>query len=121
MSPLHPLLTIDAVHHPNAYVIRIEGKLDRAGCPDLTSALAAAERSRAGRIVLDLDRLSSIDSRGLQTLLEASRRSASNGNRLRLTRGRGDVACMFRLTLLDVTLPFTEPLGQPIRTRVSNG
>lgn len=120
MSPLHPLLTIDAAHHSNAYVIRIEGKLDRAGCHDLTSALAAAERSRAGRIVLDLDRLSSIDSRGLQTLLEASRRSASNGNRLRLTRGRGDVACMFRLTLLDVTLPFTEPLGQ-IRTRVSNG
>ena len=31
---------------------------------------------------------------------------ASNGDRLRVTRGRGSVADMFRLTALDMTLPF---------------
>jgi anti-sigma B factor antagonist len=96
---------------PDAYVTRVEGELDLAACPDLESALAHAERSRPDRIVLDLDRLSFIDAEGLQTLLDASRRSASNGSRLRLTRPRGHVARMFRLTMLDVTLPFADPVG----------
>ncbi len=50
-----------------------------------------------------------IDSSGLETLLAASRRSASNGGRLQLTRGKGHPADMFRLTALDQTLPFTDP------------
>lgn len=107
MPQPQPLLKIDAAQHHDAYVIRIEGELDVARCPDLEVALADAERSRAGRIVVDLDGLNSIDARGLQTLLRAARRSSGNGNRLRLTRGRGDVAHMFRLMMLDVTLPFT--------------
>ena len=68
-------------------------------------------RSRAkpkgGRIVVDLDGLRSIDAHGLQAPLTASRRSASNG-RLRLTRGTGEVSRIFRLTMLDLTLPFTD-------------
>jgi anti-anti-sigma factor len=108
MSTLDPFLRIDAAQQADAYVIRIEGELDLAGCPELDSALADAERSEADRILVDLDRLSSIDAGGLQALLRASRRSASNGDRLRVTRGRGEVARTFRLTMLDVTLPFTE-------------
>lgn len=110
MSSAHPLLTIEAADEPDAYVIRVEGELDLPGCSDLESALAHAEMSQADRIVLDLDGLTFIDARGLQTLLAASRRSASNGSRLRLTRGTGEVSRMFRLTMLDLTLPFTDPV-----------
>ena len=112
MPPLQPDLSIESAHGPVAYVIRIEGELAVAGCSDLESALAAAERSQAEQIVVDLDQLSFIDAGGLETLLRASRRSASNGSRLRLTRGRGEVARLLSLTLLDLTLPFTEPLGE---------
>jgi anti-anti-sigma factor len=110
MSSAHPLLTIEAADEPDAYVIRVKGELDRPGCSDLESALAEAERSQEGQIVVDLDGLRSIDARGLQTLLAASRRSASNGSRLRPTRGMGEVSRMFRLTMLDLTLPFTDPV-----------
>jgi anti-sigma B factor antagonist len=92
-------------------VIRADGELGAPGCRYLESALADAERSQAGRIVLDLDGLSFIDAGGLQTLIGASRRSASNGNRLRLTRGRGEVARLLRLTMLDLTLPFTDSVS----------
>jgi anti-anti-sigma factor len=112
MSPLEPVLRIDAAPQPGAYVIRLEGELDLAGCPDLESALADAERSQVDRIVVDLDRLSFIDVCGLQTLHAASRRSWNNGNRLRLARAGGQVNFMFRLTMLDVALPFTEPVGR---------
>ncbi len=108
MSLAHPVLRIEAAHEPGAYVIRVEGELDLPGCSDLESAMAEAERSQARQIVVDLDGLRSIDARGLQTLLAASRRSASNGSRLRLTRGTGEVSRMLRLTMLDLTLPFTD-------------
>jgi anti-anti-sigma factor len=110
MPLAHPLLRIEAVDEPDAYVIRVDGELDLSGSSDLESALAEAERSQAGQIVVDLDGLRSIDARGLQTLLAASRRSASNGSRLRLTRGTGEVSRMLRLTMLDLTLPFTDPV-----------
>ena len=113
MSPSHRSLRIDAAQLPDDYVICVEGELDQAGSPALERALAEAERSQADRIVLDVDALSFIDTIGLATLVSAWHRSAASGDRLRLTRGRGDVASRFRLTRLDLTLPFTDPVSQP--------
>jgi anti-anti-sigma factor len=104
-----PNLTIDAEAGPDAYVLRIEGELDIAGCVQLDRALLEAERTQARRIILDLEELAFIDSSGLGVLLMASRRSASNGNRLEVTRGKGQPAEMFRLTELARTLPLTDP------------
>ena len=109
MSPPHPFLRIDAEHQRDAYVVRTVGELDLSGCPDLDVALDAAEQTQARRIILDLEELTFIDSIGLRTLLQASRRSASNGNRLQITRGKGHPAKMFRLTGLDEVLPLTDP------------
>jgi len=108
MSSAHPFLTIEAAAEPDAYVIRVEGEPGLPAWSDLEFALAEAERSIGGKIVVDLDGLRSIDARGLRILLAASRRSASNGRRLRLTRGTGEVSRMFALTMLDLTLPLTD-------------
>ena len=89
MSPAPPLLAIEAESQPDAYVIRITGELDLAGCPGLESALQEAERAHADRIIVDLEALTFIDSVGLATILKASRRSARDVNRLEVTRGKG--------------------------------
>ena len=102
-------LNVDAEHQGAAYVIRLRGELDFRSCRFLRLALQKADRTEAERIVLDLEELSSIDANGLATLLAASRQSANNGNRLSLTRGRGFLADMFRLTGLDMTLPLIDP------------
>ena len=65
-----------------------------------------AERSDAKRIIIDLDALDFIDSEGLRVLLLAKRRADVDGDRLRLTRGSGYVASIFKLTTLNFTLPF---------------
>jgi anti-anti-sigma factor len=109
MSRPHPFLTIHAEQMRDVYVIALVGELDLAGCADLDLALSEAERTPVARIVVDLEKLTYIDSSGLEALVEACRRSASNGNRLELTPGIGHPADMFRLTTLDMTLPFTEP------------
>lgn len=108
-----PSLRIDTSHETDAYVICIEGELDLGRCPDLERALGEAERTEAGRIILDIEQLTFIDSTGLGILLTASRRSASNGSRLQITRGKGQVADMFRLTALDRALPLTDPSLSP--------
>ena len=109
MSSSHPYLKIDAEHQSDAYVVRIAGELDLSGCPGLERTLEEAEQTEADRIIIDLEELTFIDSIGLRILLEASRRSASNGNRLQLTRGRGHPAKMFLLTGLNEVLPLTDP------------
>ena len=108
MSPPFPFLSIDAEHQSDAYVVRIVGELDLSGCAEFDLALEAAEQSQAGRIVIDLEELTFIDSIGLRTLLQASRRSASNGNRLQITHVEGHPAKLFRLTGLDEVLPLTD-------------
>jgi anti-sigma B factor antagonist len=107
MSGRQPALRIEALRGPNASLIRVQGELDLEECPELELVLREAEQTQAGRIILDLEQLTFIDSTGLETLLAASRRSAGNGDRLRVTRGRGHVARMFHLTGLDRTLPLT--------------
>jgi anti-anti-sigma factor len=104
-----PTLYIESAYNPDACVVRIEGELDLAGCPELDLALCEAEQSPARRIILDLEDLTFIDSAGLRSLLSASRRSASNRNRLELTRGKGQPAYMFSLTGLERVLPLTDP------------
>ena len=101
-----PGLQIEARHDGDVFVIALAGELDLTSRPDFDQALAEAERSDADRILIDLDQLQFIDSTGLQAILAAKRRSAMRPDRLRVTRGTGFVADMFRLTALDKTLPF---------------
>jgi anti-sigma B factor antagonist len=101
-----PGLQIEARRDGDVFVIALTGELDLTSRPDFDQALAEAERSDADRILIDLDQLQFIDSTGLQAILAAKRRSTMRPDRLRVTRGTGFVADMFRLTALDKTLPF---------------
>ena len=101
-------LEIETAEADGTYVIRLHGELDMSGCDTVDAALRQAEATQAPRIVLDVDSLRFIDSSGLQVILRAKRRSDSTGRRLRITRGTGHVADMFRLTALDMTLPFAD-------------
>lgn len=111
------LLTIDADQEGDVYAVCVRGELGLRGSLDLELALILAENSQARRILLDLDELTSIDASGLHVLLEASRRSAGNGNRLRVTRSQSHVADLFRLTALDQTLPLTDAGSRGLRSR----
>jgi anti-anti-sigma factor len=99
-------LEIRAGQEGSTYIVRLVGEVDFDGAPAVDRALRQAEATDAERILLDVDGLDFIDSAGLEALLRAAQRSELQGRRLRLTRGVGFVADMFRLTALDQTLPF---------------
>jgi anti-anti-sigma factor len=106
---LPPLFAIDAGKEGDAFVIRVKGELDLFECPRLVRALREAEASHAVRILLDLEELTFIDAAGLSALVAAWYRSVTDSNRLQVTHGKGNVADMFRLTALDMVLPFISP------------
>ena len=89
-------------------MVQVEGELDLSGAPDLELALSEAEGTEASLIVLNLERLTFIDSEGLEILLRASRRSATNGNRFKITSFTGHPAEILRLTGLDEILPIAD-------------
>jgi anti-anti-sigma factor len=100
-------LEIRTEREGDAYVVRLIGELDLAGCDLTEQALVAAEASDAASILIDIDGLDFIDSHGLRTLIRAQRRDEeADGGRLRVTRGSGHVAELLRLTAIDQTLPF---------------
>ena len=99
-------LEIETRRDDRTFVIELGGELDLTSRAAFDQAVAEAAASDADRILIDLDRLQFIDSTGLQGILAAKRQLAMEPDRLRITRGTGFVADMFRLTALDKTLPF---------------
>jgi anti-sigma B factor antagonist len=98
-------LTIEVGRSEDVYNLTLHGTLDLATSPRFDAAVDAALLSDAQRVAIDLDGLEFVDSTGLATILRATRRADGNG-RLRMTRGTGEVAQLFRLTALDLVLPF---------------
>jgi len=91
------------------YRIELSGELDLATTQVVEAELRLAERSAAQRIVLDLDRLTFIDSAGLRLLLIATRRSDSDSDRLRVRPGNElAVQRVMAITGIDRYLHFEE-------------
>jgi anti-anti-sigma factor len=98
-------LSIATTREDETYIVRAVGELDLSNCAEFDRELRAAEQSDAARIKVDLDGLTFIDSAGLTMIRRAMHRNGGR-DRLRVTRGRGYVADLFRLTAFDQTLPF---------------
>jgi anti-sigma B factor antagonist len=89
--------------------VAIAGDLDLSTAPELERSLSGVQHD--GRpVLLDLRRVSFMDSSGLRVILAADARARSTGSRLVLVEGPPSVQRVFELTLLDRRLEFvTDP------------
>jgi anti-sigma B factor antagonist len=78
--------------------VAIDGELDLATVGRLDAALAEVEHDESTTIILDLERVSFIDSTGLRCLLRARRRAEENGRRLELVKVAPEVQRLFDVT-----------------------
>ncbi len=72
------------------------GELDLATAPQLEETLEAAQAS-ARLVVLDLRRLTFLDSTGVHLVIDAGTRARRSGHRLVVIRGTGQVQILFAL------------------------
>jgi anti-sigma B factor antagonist len=68
----------------------------------------AVDTVRSGRLVLDLRRLTFIDSTGLRLIIRTWERSRADGFDLKIVGGEDQVAKIFQVTGLDNTLPIVD-------------
>jgi anti-anti-sigma factor len=89
--------------------IQVNGEMDLATSVMVDREVRRAEASDATSIVLDLDQLEFLDASGVQMLLDASARSRTDGNRLRITRASApQVQRVIELTGVGDLLPFAD-------------
>jgi len=109
-------LTISSGSEDGAPSIVLVGELDLSGAGQMEASLAEAERALArggerARLLIDLSRLTFLDSTGLRLLLQADMRAREGGYELVLRRGGPSVQRVFEVTgALDV-LRFEDPAG----------
>ncbi len=78
-------------------IVSVEGEVDLCAAPLFEESLAIAAATDVPAIVLDLDRVSFMDSAGVHVLLQFSI-SEQNRDRLTLTRGSSQVQRLLQIT-----------------------
>jgi anti-sigma B factor antagonist len=91
--------------------VSIGGELDISTAQRLEDDLRRIEADRPELIVLDLQRLSFMDSTGLRLLITADSRAREDGRRLAIVQGNEMVMRVMRLTRLDERLHIVEDPG----------
>ena len=99
---------IEIIERDDAVVLVVEGEIDIATAPLLEQRLSEAEAGDAPQLIVDLDRVSFMDSTGLQVLV-AHTMSETNGRRIRLTKGSSQVQRLFTVSGMADHLPFVSP------------
>jgi anti-sigma B factor antagonist len=96
---------IDVIQRDDATILVLEGEIDIATAPLLDQRLTDIESGDAENVIVDLDRVSFMDSTGLQVLV-AHTLSGPNGARFRLTKGSPQVQRLFAVSGMLDHLPF---------------
>ena len=102
---MKPSFDIDIVERGDTVVLILDGEIDLATASVLEEKLALVETQDAMNVIVDLDRVSFMDSTGLQVLI-AHTLAKQNGNRVRLTKGSPQVQRLFEVSGLRDHLPF---------------
>lgn len=97
MDDCYGNIDIDIVEYGDLVIVAVEGEVDLSAAGMFEESLAIAGATEATAIVVDLDRVSFMDSAGVHVLLQFSA-SEGNRDRLSLTTGSPQVR-----RLLDVT------------------
>jgi anti-sigma B factor antagonist len=82
-------------------VVAPEGRCDRRTAPALADWLEGASRSGASRIIVDMSKVTFMDSTGLATLIRFMKQCRAAGGDLCLAHLQQPVRIIFELTRLD--------------------
>jgi anti-sigma B factor antagonist len=96
---------IGTVRRGEEIVLVIEGEIDIATAPLLDQRLSDPDVASARTVIVDLDRVTFMDSTGLRVLVSHAL-AETNGMRLQLTRGSPQVQRLFAVSGMLDHLPF---------------
>ena len=98
------------------WVVAPTGELDLATVDEVREAMAARP-SACEVLVIDLSRLTFLDTSGMRLVVEALQDTQISGVRLALVRGTEDVQRLFAVARLEDRLPFFDDLRAALDVR----
>jgi anti-sigma B factor antagonist len=101
----HPNLTVEVSRGPEAHTILLAGEADLVGTPSIEAALRDACASESALVVIDLSKLTFIDSSGLHALMSGYELCRARSQELRIVPGPANVQRLFELTGMNDVLP----------------
>ena len=115
MADLDPF-RVESVRDEHHAVVIVTGDLDAATAPKLHAELLALASDGIERVVLDLRRMSFVDSYGLGVIVNAKKRLSQEGNALCLVAGpdQRTLRRVLEITGLDRVLPVHESVDDAV-------
>jgi anti-anti-sigma factor len=93
--------------------LTVAGELDIATAPQLEKEVRAMLGQAVGHLIIDLSRVSFIDSSGLRMFFVLSERARAEGWRLELVRPSPQALSVFQISGAHAHLPFIEDPSSP--------
>jgi len=106
------LLEIDAHQHDGFAHIVLTGELDLSTVDKVEHELQRIEGERPGTVVLDLSRLTFLDSSGLRLIVSADQRARQANGRFVVVRGPDTVQRVFSITHLDEQIELVDDISE---------
>jgi len=103
------VLDVHTHHLGDTDVVAPVGELDLATASSLGAALAAAAHRGAPRVLLDLRRLTFVDSSGIGIIIKFQRFFAVEGIGFGMVKGDDNVQRAFAMSHVEALLPWTGP------------
>jgi anti-sigma B factor antagonist len=98
-------LDIRSEQDGTACTITLEGEVDVYTAPRLKEELVSLIQGGCSHVIIDLERVSFIDSSGLGVLVSALRRAREKDGAVRIVCKRESILKIFRITGLDKVFP----------------
>ena len=111
-------LTVEVRHEQGCTIVTVAGEIDISTVTPLRDRLFEVAASGAP-LVVDLERVSFIDSVGLATLVGAAKRAAEHGGSLQVACALPKIRQLARLTGLDCTIPLARTLDEALEFRAA--
>ncbi len=99
----------------NAVVVSINGELDAFNVDELAKAFGEAEDDGRSALVIDLSRVSFIDSTALGVVVRTVNEVADGGGSARVVLPETSARRIFEITTLDRVLPVADSLEEALR------
>lgn len=101
-------LTIERLDGPAGPRLELRGELDIATAPRLEEAVREVLADAPERLVIDLRKLSFLDSSGLRQFIVLAGRAEKEGWKLQLVRPGPPALAVFQITRAEENLPFVD-------------
>lgn len=102
------ILEVDSETKDGLVHVMLRGELDLSSVGKVQDELRRVEADAPPVVLLDLSKLTFLDSTGLRCLVTADQRAREDGRRLVLVRGPGPVQRVFSITRLEERLEMVD-------------